>query len=145
MQECHFWADVMLIQSRLRDSRASSSSAQKQQGLRVVCSKNFSRATFFCFLGHFFAGLFEQFALETNLMKQRSVSQSFAKIFSVGFSRIQSVHEKHQSKPIKTQLWFTQNENIVRFFVSHVFMHFKQARHCTQMDFGHIFSTCYLK
>ena len=47
MAECHFWADVMLRQSHLRASRASP--AQKSQGLRVVCSKNFSRATFFVF------------------------------------------------------------------------------------------------
>ena len=47
MLECHFWANVMLRQSRLRTSRASP--AQKSQGLRVVCSKNFSRATFFVF------------------------------------------------------------------------------------------------
>ena len=47
MLECHFWADAMLRQSRFRTFRASP--AQKLQGLRVVCSKNFSRATFFVF------------------------------------------------------------------------------------------------
>ena len=47
MLERHFWADVMLRQSHLRASRASP--AQKSQGLRVVYSKNFSRATFFVF------------------------------------------------------------------------------------------------
>ena len=47
MSECHFRADVMLRQSRVRASRASP--AQKSQGLRVVYSKNFSRATFFVF------------------------------------------------------------------------------------------------
>ena len=47
MEECHFWAVVMLRQSCLRASRASS--AQKLQGLRVVCFKNFSRATFLFF------------------------------------------------------------------------------------------------
>jgi hypothetical protein len=42
--------------------------------LRVVYSKNFSRATFFCFLSHLVGGqLFEQFARETNLKKKRSV------------------------------------------------------------------------
>ena len=46
-EECHFWANVMLRQSHVRASRASPS--QKSQGLRVVCSKNFSRATFFVF------------------------------------------------------------------------------------------------
>ena len=40
---------VMLRQSRLRASRVSP--AQKSQGLRVVCSKNFSTATFFLFSG----------------------------------------------------------------------------------------------
>ena len=45
--ECHFWADVMLRQSRHRASR--NSPAQKSQDLRMVCSKNFSRATFFVF------------------------------------------------------------------------------------------------
>ena len=47
MTKCHFWANVMLRQPHLRASRASP--AQKSQGLRVVCSKNFSRATFFVF------------------------------------------------------------------------------------------------
>ena len=44
MADCHFWTDVMLRQSRVQASRASP--AQKSQGLRVVYSKNFSRATF---------------------------------------------------------------------------------------------------
>ena len=39
-----FWANVTLRQSCLRASRASP--AQKSRGLRVVLSKNFSRATF---------------------------------------------------------------------------------------------------
>ena len=43
----HFWANVMFRQSFVRPSRASP--AQKLQGLRVVCSKKFSRATFFVF------------------------------------------------------------------------------------------------
>ena len=47
MSECHFWADVMLRQPRIWASRASP--AQKSQGLRVIYSKNFSRATFFVF------------------------------------------------------------------------------------------------
>ena len=33
-RKCHFWANVMLRQSRLRASRASP--AQKSRGLRVV-------------------------------------------------------------------------------------------------------------
>ena len=37
MLECHFWANIMLRQS----------SAQKSQGLRVLCSKDFSRAKYF--------------------------------------------------------------------------------------------------
>jgi hypothetical protein len=44
----------MLRQSRDWPSRASP--AQKLQGLRVVDSKNFSRATFFYFLGHLVGG-----------------------------------------------------------------------------------------
>ena len=48
MADCHFWANVMLRQSRVQASRASP--AQKLQGLRVVYSKNFSRAPFFVFL-----------------------------------------------------------------------------------------------
>ena len=63
----------MLRQSRLLASRASP--AQKLQGLRVVCSKNFSRATFFFSLGHIVGRyILELFARETNLMKKRSVS-----------------------------------------------------------------------
>ena len=70
--ECHFSANVMLRQSRLLASRASP--AQKLQGLRVVCSKNFSRATFFFSLGHIVGRyILELFARETNLMKKRSV------------------------------------------------------------------------
>ena len=47
MAKCHFWGNVMLRQSRLWASRASP--AQKSKSLRVVLSKNFSRATFFVF------------------------------------------------------------------------------------------------
>ena len=47
MTEFHFWADVMLRQPRVWASRASPD--QKWQGLKVVYSKNFSRATFFVF------------------------------------------------------------------------------------------------
>ena len=47
MAECHFWTNVMLRQSRVLASRASP--AQKLQDLRLVCSKNFSRAIFFVF------------------------------------------------------------------------------------------------
>ena len=72
MAECHFWANVMLRHGHAWASRASPT--QKPQGLRVVCSKKFSMATFFCFLGHLFGGqLFELFARETNLKKQSSV------------------------------------------------------------------------
>ena len=42
-----FWADVMLRRSHVWASRASP--AQKPQGLRVVCFKKFSMATFFLF------------------------------------------------------------------------------------------------
>jgi hypothetical protein len=72
MSECHFWADVMLRRSHVWASRASP--AQKSQGLRVVCSKNFSRAIDFVFFGHLVGGqLFELFARETNLKKESSV------------------------------------------------------------------------
>ena len=47
MFECQFWANVMLRQFRIWASRDSP--AQKSQDLRAVCSKNFSRATFFVF------------------------------------------------------------------------------------------------
>ena len=47
MPRCHFWAHVMFRQPRVRASRASP--GQKWAGLRAVCSKNFSRATFFVF------------------------------------------------------------------------------------------------
>ena len=48
-------------------SSSRASTAQKPQGLRVVCSKNFSRATFFVFW------VFELFAREMNLKKKSSV------------------------------------------------------------------------
>ena len=77
MAECHFWANVMLRQSHVRASR--NSPAQKSQGLRVVCSKNFSKATIFGFLGHLVGGqLFELFARETNLKKKSSVDRSLS-------------------------------------------------------------------
>ena len=47
MPGCHFWANAMLIEPRVLASRASP--GQKWPGLRVFCSKNFSRATFFVF------------------------------------------------------------------------------------------------
>ena len=62
------WANVMLRQSRIWVSRASP--AQKSQGLRVFSSKNFSRATFFCFLGH----LEDSSLNNLPLKKKRSVS-----------------------------------------------------------------------
>ena len=82
MPGCHFWANVMLRQSRLRASRASP--AQKSQGLRVVCSKNFSRATFFVFWSTQMVDIckFELSDLETNLMKKRSVNLSHFQIVS---------------------------------------------------------------
>ena len=42
---------------------------------------------------------------------------------------------KTKTHQCNIQLWFTQNDNIVRFFVSHVCMHFKLARHCTLVHF----------
>ena len=63
------WADVMLRQSHIWASRASP--AQKLQGLRVVCSKNFSRATFFVFWSNQMVDIY--FTRETNLMKKCSV------------------------------------------------------------------------
>ena len=53
MTECHLRTNVMLKQPRIRASR--SSPAQNLQGLRVIYSKNFSRATFFVFWGSHFA------------------------------------------------------------------------------------------
>ena len=47
--EFHFWAIVLLRQPLVQASRASP--AQKLWGLRVVYSKNFSRATFLVFWG----------------------------------------------------------------------------------------------
>ena len=63
-------------------NKCRASPAQKSQGLRVVCFKNFLRATFFCFLSQLVGGqLFEQFAYETNLKKMRSVRSQFQIIF----------------------------------------------------------------
>ena len=60
----------MLRQPRFRASIATP--AQKSRGLRVVYSKNFSMATFFCVsIGRY---VFEQFAHETNLKKKRCVT-----------------------------------------------------------------------
>ena len=73
LTEFHFWANVMLRQLHVGASRASP--AQKSQGLRVIYSKNFSRATFFVFWGTHLVDL-ELFARETNLEKKRSVSLS---------------------------------------------------------------------
>ena len=72
-----FWANVMLRQSHVWASRAYP--AQKPQGLRLVCSKKFSMAAFFSFLGHLIDGqLFNLFARETNLKKQSSVLPAWA-------------------------------------------------------------------
>ena len=61
----------MLRQSRVRASRASP--AEKLQGLRVVCSKNFSRAVFWStqMVDIYLSYLPD---CETNLMKKLSVS-----------------------------------------------------------------------
>jgi hypothetical protein len=56
MTEFHFWANVMLRQPCVQAARASP--AQKLPGLRVVYSKNFSRATFFVFCGTHLADRF---------------------------------------------------------------------------------------
>ena len=61
----------MLRQFQVRGTRAYP--AQKLSGLRVVYSKNFSRAPFFSESLHWRIKLFEQFARETNLKKKRSV------------------------------------------------------------------------
>ena len=45
MTEFHFWINVMLRQPHVRASRASP--AQKSKGLRMVYSKNFSKAPFY--------------------------------------------------------------------------------------------------
>ena len=74
MLECHFWADAMLRQSRLRASRASPT--QKSRGLRVVLFQKKFKGYIFCFLGHSVGGyVFELFAHETNLKKKHSVSR----------------------------------------------------------------------
>ena len=49
MTECHFWTNVILRQPHVWASKVSP--AQKSQGLRVVYSKNFSRATSVVFWG----------------------------------------------------------------------------------------------
>ena len=82
--ECHFGADVMLRQSRLRASRASP--AQKSKSLRVVYSKKFSRATFLVSWVTYLLGryVFELSTRETNLMKKCSVSSSKRALRSQG-------------------------------------------------------------
>ena len=77
MAECHFWANVMLRQSHVWASRTFP--AQKSQSLRVVCSKNFSRATFFVFWDSHLVG-FELFVRETNLKKKSSVHMKALRI-----------------------------------------------------------------
>ena len=70
MSECHFWADVMLRQSHIWASRASSAQKGFEGGL---FQKTFN-GYIFCFLGHLVGGqLFEVFAREMNLKKQSSV------------------------------------------------------------------------
>ena len=49
---CHFWAAVMLRQSRIQASRASP--AQKSRGLRVVLFQKLFQGYIFCFLGDSF-------------------------------------------------------------------------------------------
>ena len=54
MTEFHFWANVMLRQPRVPAFKAFP--AQNVWGLRMFFSKNFSRATFFCFQGQLVGG-----------------------------------------------------------------------------------------
>ena len=69
MAECHFLAHVMSRQSHVQASRASP--AQKSQGLRVINSKNFSRATFFVFWVTLLVDSFLSYLpVKTNLKKK---------------------------------------------------------------------------
>ena len=72
MPECHFWAKVMLRQSRIQASKGLSCS--KVAGFEGSLFQKLFKGYICCFLGHFVRGqLFEQFARETNLKKKRSV------------------------------------------------------------------------
>ena len=73
MTECHFWTNVMLRQPHVQASRASP--AQKSKGLKVVYSKNFSRATLFVFWGTPLVDRYLSYLPdETNMGKKCSVS-----------------------------------------------------------------------
>ena len=61
MSECHFWADVMLRQSRLQASRASPA----QKGFEGGLFQKLFKGYIFCFLGISFGPyVFELFVRE---------------------------------------------------------------------------------
>ena len=70
MEECHFWADVILRQPRFRASRASL--GKKSRGLRVVIISGHS-------VGRY---VLELFACETNLKKKRMCKVSHKRDYS---------------------------------------------------------------
>ena len=76
MAECHFWANVMLRQSRVWASRASPQglSCSKVVGFEGGLVHKLFKGYIFCFLVHSDGRyIFELSARETNLMKKRSV------------------------------------------------------------------------
>jgi hypothetical protein len=78
MAECHFWANVMLRQSRVHASRVSP--AQRFAGFEGGLFQNRFKGYIFSFLGHLVGGkVFEEFASETNLKKKRSAVWYFHK------------------------------------------------------------------
>ena len=110
MTECHFWTNVMLrLQPHIWASRASP--AQKSQGLRVVCSKNFSRATFFVFWGTHLVDRYLSYLPVKQICRKSAVWNCHAR-FQNGFD------------PIVERSW---QENLFTSAASYVviFHHFK--------------------
>ena len=80
LQKFEKFRNVILGQCNVETVQASRAShAQKSRGLRLVLSKNFSRAAFFVFWVTYLVDIYLSYLLvllsthETNLMKMRSV------------------------------------------------------------------------
>jgi hypothetical protein len=89
----YFWANVMLSQSLYQASRASP--AQKPQVLRVVCSKNFSMATFFVFVVTYLVDSFLSYLPVKRIWRNRAVCTSSTEIETLN-AWISTNHSKYQ-------------------------------------------------
>ena len=98
-------------------------SCSKVVGFEGGLFQIFSRATFFCFLGHLVGGyLFDLFALETNLKKKRSVTYGLIKMIGLedhGQSRLNGMCKLHYICRFSTHC-----QMVLALFINYSFIHY---------------------